>query len=227
VHRNENYDGQHMPIIDQALWDQVQSRLIANRSGRERVQARSGQSLLAGLLYDDWGNPMSPSHTKKSNGRRYRYYVSQALLQNDRARAGTVSRIPAEAIEQLWSVSGGETSKPAEISLSPRGFVERVILYKYKVEIVMSEEGLKKLAPHDSPATSATRPRHPKKFSVSVRLARRGRSGRLESSDGKVDDRVGRPDAAVVKAISRAYDWLGRFERAKSPRTMSWLGPRA
>jgi site-specific DNA recombinase len=81
----------------------------------------------------------------------------------------------------------------------------------------MSEEGLKKLAPHDSPATSATRPRpqQPKKFSVSVRLARRGRSGRLESSDGKVDDQVGRPDAAVVKAISRAHDWLGRFERGE------------
>ena len=44
---------------------------------------------------------MSPSHTKKSNGRRYRYYVSQALLQNDRACASTVSRVPAEAIEGL------------------------------------------------------------------------------------------------------------------------------
>ena len=156
----------------------------------------SSQSPLAGLLHDDRGNLMSPSHTKKSNGRRYRYYVSQALLQNDRARAGTVSRIPAEAIERLvdteirrlWSASeGGATSKPAEVNLLPRDFVERVILYKDKVEIVMSEEGLKKLAPHDSPAISATRPQQPKKFSVSVRLARRGRSGRLESSDGKVD----------------------------------------
>jgi site-specific DNA recombinase len=225
AHKNESYDGQHLPIVDQASWDQVQSCLSANRSGLDRVRSVSSRGSLAGLLYDDRGNLMSPSHTKKSNGRRYRYYVSQALLQNDRARAGTVSRIPAEAIEQLvdteirrlWSAIEGETSKPVEVSLLPRDFVERVILYKDKVEIVMSEEGLKKLAPHDSPATSATRPRplHPKKFSVSVRLARRGRSGRLESSDGKVDDRVGRPDAAVVKAISRAYDWLGRFERGE------------
>jgi DNA-binding protein H-NS len=43
----------------------------------------------------------------------------------------------------------------------------------------------------------------------------RDRSGRLESSDGKVDDQVGRPDAALVKAISRAHDWLGRFERGE------------
>ena len=108
-----------------------------------------------------------------------------------------------------------ERLKPAEVNLLPRDFVERVILYKDKVEIVMSEEGLKKLAPHDSPAISATRPHQPKKFSVSVRLARRGRSGRLERSDGKVDHHVGRPDAAVVKAISRAHDWLGRFERGE------------
>jgi hypothetical protein len=29
------------------------------------------------------------------------------------------------------------------------------------------------------------------------------------------DREVGRPDAAVVKAISRAHDWLGRFERGE------------
>jgi site-specific DNA recombinase len=166
AHKNESYSGQHLPIVDQALWDQVQSCLSANRSGQGRVRSMSSQSSLAGRFHDDRDNLMSPSHTKKSDGRRYRYYVSQALLQNDRERAGTVSRVPAEAIEglvdteikRLWSASEGGTSKPAEVSLSSRDFVERVILYKDKVDIVMSEEGLKKLAPHDSPATSATVP---------------------------------------------------------------------
>ena len=213
AHKNESYDGQHMPIIDQASWDQVQSCLSANRSGQARVRSTSSQSLLAGLLYDDRGNMMSPSHTKKSNGRRYRYYVSQALLQNNRACAGTVSRVPAEAIERLvdieirrlWSTSEGGASRPAEGNLLLRDFVDSVILYKDQVEIVMSEDGLKKLAPHDSPAISATRPHQPKKLSVSVRLARRGRSGRLEISDGTAADWVGRPDAAVVKAITSCF----------------------
>jgi len=228
THKNESYDGQHLPIVDQASWDHVQSCLSANRSGLDRVRSVFSRGSLAGLLYDDRGNLMSPSHTKKSNGRRYRYYVSQALLQNARARAGTVSRIPAEAIERvvdteirrLWSATddlGESSSRPAEANPLPREYVERVILYKDKVDIVMSEEGVRNLIPHDSPAISATRPRpqQPKKFSVSVRLARRGRSGRLESSDGKADHQVGRPDAAVVKAISRAHDWLGRFERGE------------
>jgi DNA invertase Pin-like site-specific DNA recombinase len=224
AHKNASYDGQHLPIVDRASWDHVQSCLFANRSGQGRARSMSSQSPLAGLLHDDRGNLMSPSHTKKSKGRRYRYYVSQALLQNARARAGTVSRVPAEAIERLVDIEirrlcsaskGGASLRPAEVNLLPREFVERVILYKDKVEIVMSEQGLKKLDPHDSPAISATRPHQPKKFSVSVRLARRSRSGRLERSDGKVDHHVGRPDAAVVKAISRAHDWLGRFERGE------------
>ena len=189
AHKNESYSGQHLPIVDQAVWDQVQDCLSTNRSGQGRVRSMSSQSSLAGLLHDDRGNLMSPSHTKKSSGRRYRYYVSQALLQNDRARAGTVRRIPAEAIERLVDTEirrlgsatddlGGSSSNPAEVNLLPRDFVKRVILYQDKVEIVMSEEGLKKLAQHDSPAASATRPQQPTKFSVPVRLVRRGRSGR-------------------------------------------------
>ena len=41
---------------------------------------------------------MSPTHTKKDN-RRYRYYVSQAVLQYREADAGSVLRISAKTIE--------------------------------------------------------------------------------------------------------------------------------
>jgi len=224
AHKNESYDGQHAPIVDQALWDQVQICLSANRPGRVRVRSMSSQSPLAGLLHDDRGNVMSPSHTKKSNGLRYRYYVSQALLQNDRRGAGTVSRIPAEAIERLveaeirrlWSVSQDQLNlQPAEVTLLPSDFVEKVIVYKDKVEIVVSDEGLKKLALHDGPTASVTQPQQLKTFSVTAQLARRGRSGGFKRRDGKVADQTGRPDAALVKAISRAYHWLGRFERGE------------
>jgi site-specific DNA recombinase len=225
AHKDASYNGQHPSIVDQSLWDRVQACLSANRSGQGRVRSASSRSPLTGLLHDDRGNLMSPTHTKKSNGHRYRYYVSQALLQNDRVRAGTVSRIPAEAIEQLvdtqikrlWSATddlGGSSLELPEINLLPHDFVERVSVYKDKVEIVMSEEGLKKLASYDGPDGSTTRPQQPKKFSVLVRLARRGRSGRLESCAGNLT-RDGRPDAAIVKAISRAHDWLCRFERGE------------
>ena len=43
---------------------------------------------------------MSPSHSRKK-GVRYRYYVSQAILQSRKAQAGKVFRVPAPDIEAL------------------------------------------------------------------------------------------------------------------------------
>ena len=43
---------------------------------------------------------MSPSHANKQ-GVRYRYYVSQALLQNRKAEAGSVSRVSGPDIEAI------------------------------------------------------------------------------------------------------------------------------
>jgi hypothetical protein len=55
---------------------------------------------MAGRLFDDRGNRMSPTHANK-RGVRYRYYVSHALLQNRKADAGSVTRVPAPEIETL------------------------------------------------------------------------------------------------------------------------------
>jgi site-specific DNA recombinase len=42
---------------------------------------------------------MSPTHVNKRV--RYRYYVSRAILQNRKAEAGSVARVPAPEIETL------------------------------------------------------------------------------------------------------------------------------
>jgi site-specific DNA recombinase len=47
---------------------------------------------------------MSPSHARKSNV-KYRYYLSSALLQGTAERAGSVRRVPANAIETLVTQS--------------------------------------------------------------------------------------------------------------------------
>jgi site-specific DNA recombinase len=62
-------------------------------------RSRSPSSLM-GLIFDDRGNPMSPSHANKK-GVRYRYYVSQALLQNRKSEAGSVSRVSGPDIENI------------------------------------------------------------------------------------------------------------------------------
>jgi len=57
-------------------------------------------SLLAGLLYDDTGERMSPTHTKKK-GKRYRYYISQDLINGKRGTSPVGRRMPAGDLERL------------------------------------------------------------------------------------------------------------------------------
>ena len=56
-----------------------------------RCRVKSSDALLAGKLFDDRGNRMSPGHAAKG-GRRWRYYVSQAILQGRKHEAGSVAR---------------------------------------------------------------------------------------------------------------------------------------
>jgi hypothetical protein len=55
---------------------------------------------MTGLIFDDAGHRMAPTHAQK-NGRRYSYYVSQPLLFGNAATAkvGSVSRAPATEID--------------------------------------------------------------------------------------------------------------------------------
>ena len=62
--------------------------------------AQQVDHLLTGLLFDDAGHRMVPTHATKA-GIRYRYYVSTPVLHGEAktASAGSVSRVPAADIE--------------------------------------------------------------------------------------------------------------------------------
>ena len=98
-HKTKSYPGDHAPLIDPDLFTAVQAKLDANTRRTEAKTSRSG-ALLLGRLFDDRGNPMSPSHATKGNV-RYCYYVSTALVQGRKAEAGKLARIPAHAIEDV------------------------------------------------------------------------------------------------------------------------------
>jgi site-specific DNA recombinase len=97
THKGQVHDGLHDPIVDQETWDWVQLSL-AEHAQRTAGNRQNSDALLAGKLFDDHGNRMSPSHATK-RGRRWRYYVSQAVLQNRKHEAGSVARVPALEIE--------------------------------------------------------------------------------------------------------------------------------
>src|SRR5205807_4129576 len=84
-------------IVTREVWGAVQKKLQDNKV--EAKTRSSRKSLLIGLLFDETGDRLSPSHAVRS-GRRYRYYVSRRLLQARRKdEAGW--RLPAEELEKV------------------------------------------------------------------------------------------------------------------------------
>jgi len=75
VHRGKIYPGEHEAIVDRTLFDTVQARLAARTNAPLEPGRRGTVSLLAGLIRDEFGRPMSPIHTH-NHGKRYRYYAS-------------------------------------------------------------------------------------------------------------------------------------------------------
>ena len=101
VHKETSYPGEHKAIIDEALWNAVQKRLADNRVERQTGANASEPSLLTGLIHDDIGERMTPTHTTKK-GRRYRYYVSRSLIKRGRPKGSDIGRrLPAGDIETL------------------------------------------------------------------------------------------------------------------------------
>ncbi len=93
-HKEEVHDGEHQGIVDPKLFDRVQQILAAN-AVRSRKETRTVESRhpLNGLIFDETGDRLSPSHST-SNGRRYEYYVSSRnLAKNGGAKDGW--RLPA------------------------------------------------------------------------------------------------------------------------------------
>jgi hypothetical protein len=100
-HRSQRqvHEGQHPPIVNQDLWDRVQQSL--RQPGTKRTR-QSSEALLAGKLFDDRANRMSPTWAKKGS-KRWRYYVSQAVLRGDKSKAGSMVRVPAPRLKR-WSL---------------------------------------------------------------------------------------------------------------------------
>jgi site-specific DNA recombinase len=98
-HKDLVYDGQHEAILSLELWDQVQA-LMAQQTAtiRGAQKSRPIGNLLRGMLCDIEGNKYSPSFTNKGK-RQYRYYISQALLQDRKPPKGIVNRLPAHETE--------------------------------------------------------------------------------------------------------------------------------
>ena len=99
-HKGKIYEGQHEAIIDQFIWDQVQTKLTDKAVNPRSMRYDKIDVLLKGKIFDCEGNRYSPSFTTK-NDKRYRYYTSQNLLQNREHPKHIIARIPADSFENM------------------------------------------------------------------------------------------------------------------------------
>jgi DNA invertase Pin-like site-specific DNA recombinase len=97
-HEGKWFEGDHDAIIDRALFRDVQALMARNAIDRSASRADSPH-LLTGKLFDDRGNPMSPSFSVKK-GVRYRCYVSSPVLRGRKSEAGSVHRV-SSVIDKL------------------------------------------------------------------------------------------------------------------------------
>ena len=114
AHKGELHPGQQPALIDDESWSAVRDHLAANtRDHRRRAKAAEPS-----LLVDAQGERLTPSHAVKK-GRRYRYYVSAALI----IEAGTDRA-------QGWRLAAREIEEAvirilADALTSPASLVER------------------------------------------------------------------------------------------------------
>jgi site-specific DNA recombinase len=191
-HKGKSYEGQHEAIVDQAMWDSVQAKLAlhAHRHKHERL---ASQHLLIGRIRDDRGHPMTPTHAQKGT-RRYRYYVSRAVLQG-KADPEALSRVPAPEIEALV-IKALRSATPTNSDLSDGDLIAKrlagVTVQGSSIEILTTGEG-----PHGI------------RVAWSARLTQRRREIIIPAgSDAqlrpmKIEDR-----SRILKAIARGRAWL-------------------
>jgi site-specific DNA recombinase len=139
-YKGKIHPGEQAPIVDRELFEAVQAKLAAGANTRQ-LKLRASPSILAGRLFDDRGNRMTPTHTNK-RGARYRYYVSHSILQKRNNEAGTLSRVSASDIEATVLKAARDHSEERESGhdhLTDQDLVahliERVILKPQAVEI--------------------------------------------------------------------------------------------
>jgi len=122
VHHDKVYVGQHPAILDTDTWDAVQALMHSNHQGERKRKAAPSDSLLLGLVVDEKEHRLIPSHSQKQS-KRYRYYVSEPLIMEDRKSAPDAIRIPAQELEMLILNQLGDwlTDEPTILELlSPK-----------------------------------------------------------------------------------------------------------
>lgn len=207
-HKGAVHEGQHAPIVDQALFDKVQSTLDAKRRRHAELTAKREAAPLVGRIFDAIGEPMSPTVSRGKRGKRYRYYVSASLQKGVRGGAAPdkgdrlIKRISADALEaQLTRLIARLV--PAHAS-SPLSLPRRIEVHTSAVHLTLPKSacaGIQgRLTADEFIEPDVTDP-HSLRLVASVRI--RNRRGRVEVQPAT--NRVSSRDLVLIGALQRAH----------------------
>jgi site-specific DNA recombinase len=212
-YKNEILPGQQPPIMDRALFESVRQKSLVQWSHRTIARNKSDH-LLTGLLFDDAGHRMIPTHATKA-GVRYRYYVSRPFLHGEAktASAGSVSRIPAADIDDtvvkcLKEHLAARQDKPttSAVRLEDRDdlaqLVAGIVVYKDRLIVQLKSDNADEASdcPHNQ-SLSIPWQKPPSKRSREILLPH-------NASRSKVRPQQFERRAGLVSAIARGRRWL-------------------
>lgn len=212
VHKDQVYRGEQQAIVPKALFDSVQAKLAPAAHPHQRGRRQLSGALLKGVLFDDRGNLMSPSHATKRGGTRYRYYVSQALLQYRTRDAGSMPRIPAPVIEgfverQIRALAPTKLVGPDVL----RGMIRRVELARDAVTVTlgMRPDPIKLAAFQQRSARGeAIIKSSTNELTLRLRIHLRSWGGEKVIEAPAAPDRTHiYKDATLIKGLVRAHRW--------------------
>ena len=204
VYKGEILPGPQTAIVDIKLFNDVQARLIDQQNNHTKTRAKS-EAPLIGRIFDDRGNLMSPSHTRKQ-GVKYRYYISRPLLEGRTDEVGSVNRIPAVEIENILGNAVRREFKPTS-TIQNR---ELILTYVTRVE-VQTDQLVVELASstrqQDNESTSDRKVVH---IPWQKPPSKRRREIIVPVSKNPTDTRPIRRDARarLIVAIARGRKWL-------------------
>jgi len=236
-HKRVSHPGQHEPIVERSLWQRVQEMLKQRIARQGSGTNRRTPSLLMGKLFDENGEPLYACGSKKGD-RRYRYFVSRKLVRGADKTRDRGWRISAQEIEhtvmaaarQMLSDRGAlastlkacglaaaELKQALEVvdrkvkSVDELGamdaagsIIDRVELKRDGMQVTLNLRALLPTDPISGVGASIrmTRVMH-------MQMKRRGVETQLVIPGEAVA--VSRSDPALLRALSRGYQWFGEL----------------
>jgi len=228
-------------IINIELWDRVQAKLqVASARPRSQVgsvnsPSKGGIAPLTGKLWDESGDRLTPTHTKR-HGRRLHYYVSNRLISGGIDPSGW--RLPAVALEQavanIIAQHLSDLASGHRICLKPDVQIGDVVCAKAQdltqrlrkgaplllANITVRGQLAKKSIILNLQATELAnelgmKPNEIDPSALHIQapfeLRRRGVEGKIVAGDPEPE-----PDRTMLRALARAHTWTTDLRRGKS-----------